>query len=68
MLRRTPTSIQLKLDDIKEYDEMRAELAKEKATGSPESPMWLIGPKTKQEIQARIGYSLRTKVSVTNLM
>lgn len=60
MLRRTPTSIELKLDDINEFEEMRQEMAKEQSPPSKPSyndvPNWQSGPKTKEEIYQRIGY------------
>lgn len=59
MLRRPPTSIELKLDDIAEYEQMRQEKAKEQAKSSKngtEVPNWLTGPKTRDEIFNRIGY------------
>lgn len=61
MLRRPPTSIELKLDDVSEYENLRRELetAKEPSKISKpynEPPTWQPGPKTKQEIHNRIGY------------
>lgn len=59
MLRRPPTSIELKLDDIAEYEEMRQEAAKEQMKNSKsynDVPNWQPGPKSKQEIYQRIGY------------
>lgn len=59
MLRRPPTSIELKLDDIAEYEQIRQEKAKEQAKTSKigtEVPNWLTGPKTREEIYNRIGY------------
>lgn len=59
MLRRPPTSIELKLDDITEYEQMRQEVAKEQMKVSKaynEVPNWQPAPKTKEEIYNRIGY------------
>lgn len=54
MLRRPPTSIQLKLDDITEYEVMKLQ-TKDKAKTSNEPPTLQVGPKSKQEIFSRIG-------------
>lgn len=59
MLRRNPTRIELKLDDISEYTDMReSEMKKEKektmSQGLPASMN--MGVKSKQEVQDRIGY------------
>lgn len=57
MLRRPATSIEVKLDDFSEYEEMRQQQSKEKQQKPfPETPNWLPGPKSKQEVYARIGY------------
>ncbi|KAF2889503.1 hypothetical protein ILUMI_16669 [Ignelater luminosus] len=61
MIRRFPTSIELKLDDVVEYETMRKEqeAAREQQKNSKpynEPPCWQAGPKSKQEIHARIGY------------
>lgn len=59
MLRRPPTSIELKLDDITEYEEIRQEAVKEQMKNSKsfnEVPNWQAGAKTKEEIYQRIGY------------
>lgn len=61
MLRRPPTSIELKLDDIKEYEDMRQEAAEDDdkmSTGKSynDVPNWQSGPKTKEQIYSRIGY------------
>lgn len=60
MIRRPPTSIELKLDDLGEYEAYRREqeTAKEQSKGSKpqEPPAWTAGPKAKQEIYERIGY------------
>lgn len=61
MIRRAPTSIELKLDDLGEYEAYRneQELAKEQAKGAKptqEPPAWNPGPKGKLEIYERIGY------------
>lgn len=56
MLRRPPVMIQLKLDDISEYEEMRQQ-SKDKSKTLNEPPTWApSGPKTKQEIYSRVGY------------
>nr|CAH7714448.1 unnamed protein product [Callosobruchus chinensis] len=58
MLRRPPTSIELKLDDISEYEEMREQLNKEKQGPKPPPiPSWQPGPKSKLEVYARVGYT-----------
>lgn len=55
MLRRPPTSIQLKLDDISEYEEKQQELARSSMGKQPYNDLqW--NPKSKQEVHARIGY------------
>ncbi|KAJ8966655.1 hypothetical protein NQ314_003382 [Rhamnusium bicolor] len=57
MLRRPPISIELKLDDINEYEEMRQQQSKEKQQKSfTDPPSWPSGPKSKQEIYSRVGY------------
>lgn len=63
MRKRDIQSFTLKLNDIKEYENMKAQTAKntEKATGSNETTqkshgfLFSVGPKTKQEIRERIG-------------
>lgn len=55
MLRRPPISIQLRLEDISEYEEMRQQ-SKDNKPKSFELPSWQTGIKPKQEIYARIGY------------
>lgn len=55
MLRRPPISIQLKLDDISEYEEMRQQ-SKDKSKSFNEPPLIQTGPKSKQEIFSRVGY------------
>ncbi|CAH1958665.1 unnamed protein product [Acanthoscelides obtectus] len=58
MLRRPPTGIELKLDDITEYEEMREQLNKEKQGSKPlQLPPWQPGPKGKLEVYARVGYT-----------
>jgi hypothetical protein len=61
MLRRPPTNIEMKLDDIREYEYMRQQMAKEqekqsKGCFSEATPTWSNGPKSKDEIYSRIGY------------
>lgn len=59
MLRRPPTSIELKLDDIAEFEEMRQQVTKDQTKPGKsynQLPDWQPGPKTKEEIQERIGY------------
>lgn len=62
MIRRPPTSIVLKMDDVTEYELLR----KEQETNKDQSkstkscnqvPSTQIGPKSKQEIHTRIGYN-----------
>ncbi|CAG9827510.1 unnamed protein product [Diabrotica balteata] len=67
MLRRPPTSIELKLDDISEYEEMKQNKEKQQKSFSP--PVWSVAPKTNKEIYARIGYVPPEHVQPhTNLM
>lgn len=59
MLRRPPTSIELKLNDILEYEEMCRQMSKDKADKSSTTldvPTWQSGPKDKQEVYNRVGY------------
>lgn len=58
MLRRPPTNIELKIDDIRDYEYMRQQMLKdqEKNKSFGESPAWQCGPKSKEEIYSRIGY------------
>ncbi|XP_044272587.1 anaphase-promoting complex subunit CDC26-like [Tribolium madens] len=58
MLRRPPTTIELKVDDIREYEYMRQQIAKEqeKGKGFEGAPNWQSGPKSKEEVYSRIGY------------
>lgn len=60
MLRRPPVFIDLKLEDIAEYENYRRELEltkeQSKSTKTPKDPpSWNQAPKTKQEIYERIG-------------
>lgn len=59
MLRRNPTRIELKLDDISEYTEMRdAELKKEKLANQGNSSSCSLPTKNRQDIiHDRIGYA-----------
>lgn len=62
MLRRPPTSIELKLDDVVEYETARKEQEAAKAqmkNSKPynEPPAWQAGPKAKEEVHNRIGYT-----------
>jgi anaphase-promoting complex subunit 12 len=59
MIRRSPTRIELKLDDIQEYESMRREQEsrKEQQSENHSSSVEPWSPKTKQEIiHERIGY------------
>lgn len=61
MLRRPPTSIELKLDDLSEYEMLRREqdLNKENSKSSKpynEVPKWQPGHKPTKEVYERIGY------------
>lgn len=60
MLRRNPTRIELKLDDMSEYTDMQNEAknAKESKNGVQGTVACTItvGGKTRQEIQDRLGY------------
>ncbi|KAJ8939416.1 hypothetical protein NQ318_020870 [Aromia moschata] len=56
-VKKTPISIELKLDDINEYEELRQQQSKEKQQKSfTDPPSWQTGPKSKQEIYSRVGY------------
>lgn len=60
MLRRPPTSLELKLDDIVEYETLRRNqeaLKKGQAKPYNEPPKWNPGPKSKSEVYGRIGYA-----------
>ncbi|KAF7268902.1 anaphase-promoting complex subunit CDC26-like [Rhynchophorus ferrugineus] len=59
MLRRPPTAIELKLDDITEYEQHRRKIKHDKLQKSISSdlPSFQTGPKSKQEIYNRIGYN-----------
>jgi len=58
MLRRPPTSIELKLDDIIEYEQHRRKVKQDKLQKSlSDLPSFNPGPKSKQEIYNRIGYN-----------
>lgn len=73
MIRRNPTRIELKLDDIQEYEQIKREMdakklaAKNNLLGaSPSGPGHEVGPtaKTNTEIiHERIGYDPKPKVS-----
>ena len=55
MIRRSPTRIVLKIDDLQEYESMRKEMEAKK--GAPTPPAWDNTTKTKQDIvRERIGY------------
>lgn len=57
MLRRNPTRIELKLDDISEFNEMREELNKKELKINIQNIVSTSTmAKTRQEIQDRIGY------------
>ena len=60
MLRRNPTRIELKLDDISEYTDMReSEMKKDKEKANSQTFTLTTGTtaaKSKQEVQDRIGY------------
>nr|CAD7207629.1 unnamed protein product [Timema douglasi] len=70
MIRRSPTRIQLKLDDLQEYESMRRtqELLEKSAEGAfPPTTEWTalrVSTKTsKEEIHERIGYVPQSRVS-----
>nr|CAD7446897.1 unnamed protein product [Timema bartmani]CAD7460325.1 unnamed protein product [Timema tahoe] len=71
MIRRSPTRIQLKLDDLQEYESMRRtqEVLKEKSAEGvfPSTTEWTalrVSTKTsKEEIHERIGYVPQSRVS-----
>ncbi|XP_034244461.1 anaphase-promoting complex subunit CDC26-like [Thrips palmi] len=55
MIRRSPTRVVLKLDDLQEYESMRKEIEAKK--GTPAQTTWDGPTKTKQDIvRERIGY------------
>ncbi len=59
MLRRNPTRIELKLDDMSEYTDMRDEMKnhKDMKTGTPNvSSSSMMATKTRQEVHDRLGY------------
>lgn len=75
MIRRDPTRIELKLEDIQEYEQMKRKMEeekKQKSTGSPMDASGAIAPdaadhpltsKTKTEIiHERIGYDPAPKI------
>lgn len=55
MLRRPPTSLELKMDDISEYEEIKQK--EKQSSTSTELPKWAMGHKSKAELHARIGYA-----------
>lgn len=58
MLRRPPTAIELKLDDIIEYEQHRRKVRQDKLQKNlSDLPSFEAGPKSKQEIYNRIGYN-----------
>lgn len=69
MIRRSPTRIELKLDDIQEYESMRREQESRKEQHTPShsssAETWASGiPKTKQElIHERIGYAPQPRMT-----
>lgn len=59
MLRRNPTRIELKLDDISEFNEMREELLKKELKINIQniaSTSTMTTAKSRQEIHDRLGY------------
>ncbi|XP_017768060.1 PREDICTED: anaphase-promoting complex subunit CDC26-like isoform X2 [Nicrophorus vespilloides] len=60
MLRRPPTNVELKLDDILEYNTMKKEQESSKDPSDSKSfntpPTWNAGPKSKSEVYKRVGY------------
>lgn len=61
MLRRPPTSIELKLDDLSEYENLRRE-QESKDSAKPgksynEVPKWQPGQRPVKEVYERIGYT-----------
>lgn len=69
MLRRPPTSIELKLDDINEYEEIKQNKEKNKKSFC-DQPVWApAGAKSKQEMYNRVGYVPAEQLQVrTNLL
>ncbi|NXS12823.1 CDC26 protein, partial [Neodrepanis coruscans] len=72
MLRRKPTRLELKLDDIEEFESVRKELEgrrkqrdeAEAAAGAEEAAAMALGPEHKgreQLVQERIGYKAQPK-------
>lgn len=55
MLRRPPTSIELKLDDITEYEDMKQNKEKQQQSFN-DLPTWKPGPKSNKEMYSRVGY------------
>ncbi|KAJ3646177.1 hypothetical protein Zmor_023775 [Zophobas morio] len=73
MLRRPPTTVELKLDDIREYEYKRQQMGKDQEKQSKNfgdtPPPWSGGPKSKEEIYSRIGYAPEKPVQIrTNLL
>lgn len=61
MLRRPPTSLELKIDDIYEYEKIREEQETPKEDVKQNKSMtevlnWNPNPKTSKEIYKRVGY------------
>lgn len=57
MIRRSPTRLELKLDDLTEYNTNRREFETGKEQRAAQNTNWNVLPKTKQEIvHERIGY------------
>lgn len=66
MLRRPPTTIELKLEDLLEYETLRREQDLNKDNAKPskpynEVPKWQPGPKPTKEVYERIGYNASYK-------
>lgn len=57
MIRRSPTRIELKLDDLTEYNQIRRQFEDMKENRAAQTYGWNPPPKTKQDaIHERIGY------------
>lgn len=65
MIRRNPTRIELKLDDLSEYNHIRRQFEDKKESRAAQSTQTLnVPPKPKQEgIHERIGYNPQPRPS-----
>lgn len=69
MIRRSPTRIDLRLDDLQEYEALKKEREEKKESekqGTTNPPSW-GGKLTQNEIQDRIGYIGHTTQTRSNL-